>query len=266
MNPTIDTECGETHRRNIKVIVAYDGTGFSGWQRQADNQKTVQEEIEKALSKIHKVPVPVTGSGRTDAGVHAAGQTANFFTTIKKMEASCFVPALNNILSRDIRILEAEEVPLGFNARYDAVSRTYRYFFLPGRAGFPWELKNAWQLWHRPSLLLLNDLAAQLSGEIDCTIFASSSDKSVSRSRYIHGASFFIEGEKLVFEITANAFLHKMVRYIAGTLIRFEEEKISPSTFKEIIDSKNRSLAGPTAPPNGLFLWKVNYDRRVGVG
>ncbi|MDR0474957.1 MAG: tRNA pseudouridine synthase A [Treponema sp.] len=274
MNQTNNSESGQ---RNILLTIAYDGTDFSGWQRQnrrvgavhantavshnntVKANRTVQAEIEKALEKMHKHPVLLAGSGRTDAGVHAAGQAANFYTEIRNMEAARFVPALNRILPKDIRILEAVEVPYNFNARYDARSRTYRYYFIPDRPGLPWELRCAWQLWHKPSIPRLNALAALLHGELDCTALAPPEDKSVSRSRYIYGASFFIEGDKLVFEITANAFLWKMVRFAAGTLIRFEEENISPSRFKEIIDSGERSLAGPTAPPNGLFLWKVNF-------
>ena len=245
-------------RRNIRLTIAYDGTDFSGWQRQA-KQRTVQGEIEKALEKLHKRHITLTGSGRTDSGVHAAGQTANFFTSIKNIEAENFVPALNCILSRDIRILRSEETNESFNARYDAKSRTYRYYFVAGRAAFPWELRYAHQLWHTPDIKKLNALAALLRGEFDCTVFAPAGDKSVSRSRFIYGSAFFVEGDKLVFEITANAFLWKMVRSIAGTLIRLEEENVSPAQFAQIIKSGDRSLVGPTSPPNGLFLWQTNY-------
>jgi tRNA pseudouridine38-40 synthase len=245
--------------RNIRLLIAYDGTDFSGYQKQK-GIRTVQGEIEGALKKIHKNDVKLTGSGRTDAGVHAAGQVANFYTSIKNMEASQFVPALNCILPRDVRILEAAETGPDFHSRFDAKSRTYRYYIISGQA-MPWELRYAWQIWRRPRLQRLNELAGLLRGEMDCSVFAGRGDKSLSRNRYISNAVFFMEGRKLVFEISANAFLWKMVRSVVGTLMSLEEKDMSLEAFREIIDSKNHRLAGPTAPPNGLFLWKIEYYR-----
>ena len=245
-------------KRNIKLLLAYDGTGFSGWQRQA-KERTVQELVEKALEKLHKAPVALTGSGRTDTGVHAAGQVANFYTSIRNMEAWRFVPALNSLLPRDIRILRAEETRPDFHSRFDAKLRTYRYFFITRREVLPWELRYAWQLKGHPGLRQLNEYARLFRGEMDFTAFAVPGDKSKSRHRYIEGASFFIEGDKLVFEISANAFLWKMVRSIAGTLLRFDEQGLPSSYLREVIESGNRKLTGPTAPPQGLFLWKVEF-------
>ena len=246
--------------RNIRLLIAYDGTGFSGSQRQ-DGNRTVQAEIESALETLHKQKVRLTGSGRTDAGVHALGQTANFYTTIKNMEPPRFVPALNSILPGDIRVLEARETYPDFHARFDARSRTYRYYMICGRPALPWELRYSWQLRPRPRVNALNACAALLRGEFDCSAFAGSGDTSKSKSRYISHAAFFVEGGKLVFEITANAFLWKMVRSVTGTLIRCEEKDTGPETFRKIISSRDRSLSGPTAPPNGLFLWKIDYYR-----
>jgi tRNA pseudouridine38-40 synthase len=244
--------------RNIKLLIAYDGTEFSGYQRQK-GVRTVQGEVEAALEKLHKEKVPLTGSGRTDAGVHAAGQVANFFTSIENMEASRFVPALNSILPRDVRILKAGETRPDFHSRFDAKSRTYRYVIIPGRAAMPWEHRYAWQIWRRPRINRLNELAALLRGETDCSVFAAGGDRSLSRSRYLFNAVFFVEGGSLVFEIRANAFLWKMVRSVVGTLLHYEEKDISPAAFKETLVSKDRGRAGPTAPPNGLFLWKIEY-------
>jgi len=246
--------------RNIRLILAYDGTDFSGWQRQG-TERTVQGLIEAALEKLHKAPVAVTGSGRTDAGVHAAAQAANFYTSIQSMEAGRFVPALNSLLPHDVRVLEAEETRQDFHARFDARQRTYRYYFVTRKEAPPWELRYAWHIRRRPDIKALNEYARLFRGEMDCSAFASPGDKSKSRCRYISGASFFIEGGRLVFEISANAFLWKMVRSIAGTLIHFEESGISPACLAEIIESRDRRLAGPTAPPQGLFLWKVDYYR-----
>ncbi|MDR1929298.1 MAG: tRNA pseudouridine(38-40) synthase TruA [Treponema sp.] len=244
--------------RNIRLIIAYDGTAYRGWQRQA-GLPTVQALIEESLLKLHKRPVTLTGSGRTDSGVHAAGQAANFYTTLASMEAGRFVPALNSLLPRDLRILSASEVPRSFHARFDARSRTYRYFFIGGRQALPHERRYALQLRRPPDLRRLNDYCRFFRGEFDCTIFASPADKSKSRRRYIYGASFFVEGEKIVFEIRANAFLWKMVRSAAGTLLFYGEKKTAPEDFYRIISSGKRELAGPTLPPEGLFLWGVEY-------
>jgi tRNA pseudouridine38-40 synthase len=251
-------------QRNIKLILSYDGTGFSGWQRQEARGKgssirTVQGVVETALERIHKAPVTLTGSGRTDTGVHAAAQTANFYTSIRSMDAGRFVPALNSLLPHDIRILYAMDASADFHARFDAKLRCYRYFCIERQDAMPWELRYAWHLRRRPNLDRLNELARLFHGEMDCTAFAVPGDKSRSRYRFISGASFFVENERLVFEISANAFLWKMVRSIAGTLIRWEAKGLSPASLREVIETGNRSLAGPTAPPQGLFLWKINY-------
>ena len=245
--------------RNIRLLLAYDGTDFLGWQRQQKGSRTVQGLIDDALKKIHKTPVSLNGSGRTDTGVHAAAQVANFFTSIKNMAPERFVPALNSLLSNDVRILEAKEAPKDFHARFCARQRTYRYYCIVNKTVLPWELRYAWQLRRMPDMERLNEYARLFRGEMDCTAFAVPSDKSKSRFRYIYNAVFFLEAGKLVFEITANAFLWKMVRSIVGTLVSFEEKALSKGYLREVIESKNRSLTGPTAPPEGLFLWSVEY-------
>ena len=246
--------------RNIRLLVAYDGTDFSGWQKQARN-RTVQGVIENALEKLHKGPVTLTGSGRTDTGVHASGQVANFYTSIQNMEAERFVPALNSLLPRDARILEARETRGDFHARFDARLRIYRYHFITRRQASPWEARYAWHLGRQPEIQRLNEYARLFRGEMDCSSFAVPSDKSKSRSRYISAASFFVEGDRLIFEISANAFLWRMVRSIAGTLIRCEEKGLHTGAVREIIERRDYALAGPTAPPQGLFLWRIDYYR-----
>jgi len=247
--------------RNIRLLLAYDGTDFLGWQRQEEGSRTVQGVIEDALRKLHREPVVLTGSGRTDTGVHAAAQVANFYTSIRSMEAERFVPALNSLLPRDVRVLEARETRQDFHARFDARIRTYRYYYITGREALPWEQRYAWRLGRQPDIARLNDYARLFRGEMDCTAFAIPGDKSKSRSRYISGASFFTEGSRLVFEISANAFLWKMVRSIAGTLIRFDEKELDSTYLQQVIKSGERKLTGPVAPPHGLFLWKIEYYR-----
>jgi tRNA pseudouridine38-40 synthase len=246
--------------RNIKLIVAYDGTEFCGWQRQGIGaERTVQALMEAALEQLHKAPTPLTAAGRTDSGVHAAGQVANFYTTIQSMEAARFVPALNSLLPHDLRILSAELAQPEFHARFDAKRRTYRYHIISGRHALPHELRYALQMWRHPDIARLNSYARLLRGEMDCTIFTTPRDPSRSRNRYLFNAFFLIERDTLVFEITANAFLWRMVRSIVGTLLHCEEHKLPISEFKALLASGDRKLAGPTAPPQGLFLWKVGY-------
>jgi len=252
--------------RNIKLLIAYDGTDFSGWQRQSDTQdatRTVQGEIEKALEKMHGQAVPLTGSGRTDAGVHAAGQAANFYTSIESIPAQKFVPALNTILPQDVRILEACETEPEFHARFSAVSRAYRYHFICGRPALPHESRYNLQLWRFPKIETLNAYGRLLLGETDCSIFAGAGDGALaegkSTNRYVYSARFFMEAGRLIFEIRANAFMRKMVRSIAGTFLHYEERDTPPEKLREIIEGKERSLAGPTLPPQGLFLWKVEF-------
>lgn len=251
--------------RTIALLIAYDGTDFAGWQRQdrqgREKNRTVQGTLEGALEKLHKHPVSLTGSGRTDAGVHAAGQTAHFYTDIRTIPPERFVPALNSLLPQDVRVLRAWQAQADFHARFDAKSRTYRYRLICGRHGLPQELRYSLQLWRYPRLDVLNGYARLLRGELDCSLFAVSRDPSKSRSRYLFGSSFFIQGDTLIFEITANAFLWKMVRSILGTLLFYEEKGLPPEDFKRLLASGDRRLAGPTVPPQGLSLWKVAYYR-----
>lgn len=261
--------------RNILITVSYDGTNFCGWQRQDKSDggkpvRTVQGEIEKVLERIHKIKTPLQGSGRTDSGVHAVAQAANFFSPVDSIPVEKYVPAMNSLLPDDIRITEAKEVDEKFSSRFSATSRTYRYFIIPSHKALASQMPFAWDIGHEPDIDKLNQMALCLKGEIDCAAFAASGDESLSTNRFINGAHFFYQdlypsGRALVFEITANAFLWKMVRSIVGSLIFFEKDK-TPEYFKEVLESCNRSKAGPTAPPQGLFLWKISFDgKRVHV-
>ncbi|UTC66054.1 MULTISPECIES: tRNA pseudouridine(38-40) synthase TruA [unclassified Treponema] len=250
-------------QKNILLTVSYDGTNFCGWQKQTkegnETFRTVQGELEKALAKIHKHPIETNGSGRTDSGVHAARQAVNFFSDIKSMRAANFLPALNSILPKDIRIMEAAEVSSLLHARFNALSRTYRYRIKCGKTVFAHEQPYVWHIRRYPDIAILNEMASCLSGELDCTAFSAAGDQSISKSRYIKKAVFFMENDYLIFEISANAFLWKMVRSIVGTLLHLEETGAGKKEFKAVLESKKREKAGPTAPPQGLFLWSIEY-------
>ena len=257
--------------RNILLTISYDGTDFCGWQRQDDKDggqanRTVQGDIENALEKLHKQKITLYGSGRTDSGVHALGQAANFYTPIESIPAENFVRALNAFLPEDVRILESREVPEDFNARKTATSRMYRYFISLGNAvpannaRYSWYVPN-----YEPDLERLNKYCECLKGEIDCASFAASGDDSVSTNRYIDGARFFMQkdiwgSDLLVFEIEANAFLWKMVRTLTGTLVNLDKTNAPDNSMQKILESHNRTKAGVTAPPTGLFLYKIKFD------
>jgi len=261
--------------RNIKLLIAYDGTDFCGWQKQEHGPenaaarspaaaRTVQGVIEDALQVMHRQPVSVSGSGRTDSGVHAAGQVANFYTSMPNIAPERFAPALNSLLPRDVRILSSGPVGPDFHARFDASMRTYRYHFIPARLMLPHESRYNIYLRRYPNLETLNAYCRLLRGERDCSIFAAAGDSSESFNRFISNAAFFIDHDRLIFEISANAFLRRMVRSVAGTFLHYEEAGTQPEKLRDIIACKERSLAGPTLPPQGLFLWRVEfYGSRV---
>lgn len=249
--------------RTILLRISYDGTRFCGWQKQQQNGterfRTVQGEIERALALLHKHPVEVYGSGRTDSGVHACGQAAHFVTDIARIKPESFIPALNSSLPKDIRIIEAVRVSDLFHARFSARSRTYRYFIRCGKTAFAHQLPYCWHIRRTPDINRLNEMAHVLQGELDCTTFSAAGDQSKSKSRYIHTAHFFFDGDVLVFEISANAFLWRMVRSITGTLLDYEQQQRTREDFEAALRSKDRRKAGQTAPPQGLFLWSISY-------
>jgi len=258
--------------RNILLTISYDGTDFCGWQRQDDvanggeSERTVQGEVEKALEKIHKEKTTLYGSGRTDSGVHAVGQAANFYSPVDSMPAENYVRALNAFLPDDVRIMEAREVPEDFSARKSATSRVYRYFISYGdttyadNMRFTWLVKN-----YTPNLERLNKYCECLRGELDCSSFAASGDDSVSNNRYIDEAKFFVQKDRfgkelLVFQIEANAFLWKMVRTLTGTLVNLDKTNAPEDAMQKILEAKDRRKAGVTAPPTGLFLYEIKFD------
>lgn len=249
--------------RTILLRISYDGTHFHGWQKQTahgtESFRTVQGEIEHALAVMHKHPVELSGSGRTDAGVHAFRQAAHFQTDIARIEPSRFVPALNALLPRDIRIIDAQHVSPHFHARFSAVYRSYRYFILTEPTAFAHQLPYCWHIRRTPDIQLLNAMAQCLRGELDCTTFSAAGDKSISKSRYLYNAHFFTDNGFLVFEISANAFLWKMVRSITGTLLAYGQKQKTAEDFQQALNARNRIYAGETAPPQGLFLWDIAY-------
>jgi len=265
--------------RNIKLIIEYEGTDYNGWQIQP-GLKTVQGVLQSKLSIITKAETIVIGSGRTDSGVHASWQVVNFKTE-SRMKPDEFKAALNSLLPKDIVVKHAEEVEDSFHARYSAIGRTYRYTILNSKT--PWSfLQRYVYMVHYPIQIDKMAEASQcLIGTHDFTSFASDGDHIKNYVRTVFDAKVFDSGypslsfplfylndvfnnqEKLIcFQITGNGFLRSMVRAITGTLLEIGKGKMPSEKMKEILDGKDRTLAGPSLPARGLCLIKVNYLER----
>ncbi|HEX68160.1 MAG TPA: tRNA pseudouridine(38-40) synthase TruA [bacterium] len=249
-----------------KLTLEYDGTSFYGWQKQKDKY-TVQGVIEECLEKIYGIPIKVVGQGRIDRGAHALAQTAHFVAPSKLLPVN-IRKALNSLLPSEVRIIEVEEVDEGFHARYSAISRAYLYLVTTEEV--PVFLRN--YIFHYPYTLdveKMREASRFLLGEHDFTSF-SQADEERRKVRKILKLEIE-EREKLIlpwceypiknirFEIEANAFLRKMVRNIVGTLLEVGREKILVSRVAEILEGKDRTLAGPAVPAHALFLLRVNY-------
>ncbi len=246
--------------RRIKLLLSYEGTGFSGWQRQKED-RTVQGEVEKALAVLHKKPVGVVAAGRTDAGVHAYGQVCHFDTD-SSVPGQRFKEALNSLLPPDVRVITSREVEKTFHARFSALKRTYHYYI--GTAGLflPFDRNLCYKSRNIPSLPALNACARQIVGVHDFTSFTAAGDMSPSKVRDIFSSSFHMERGYMIYKIEGTAFLWKMVRSLVGTML---ETAMLPSPavrMKEILDSRDRRKAGTTAPAKGLFFFKVEYEQR----
>ncbi|MDC7227410.1 MAG: tRNA pseudouridine(38-40) synthase TruA [Spirochaetales bacterium] len=248
-------------KRNIKLVISYDGTDFCGWQIQK-NGRSVQGEIENALKQLHSADLRLTGSGRTDSGVHANGQVANFYTD-SSIPTGKFVPALNSILPQDVRILESSQAAEDFHSRFDAKIRIYRYYIKAADVCLPSQSRYCWRVRTKSDILRLNKIAAPLVGVHDFTAFAAAGDPSESKTRLLYSAVFTMERGFIVFKIAGNAFLWRMVRSIVGTIIEISNNGGSAADMLSILDSKDRSRAGATAPPQGLFLDRVLYDEQA---
>lgn len=246
-------------KRNIKLVTAYDGTDFCGWQIQK-SERTVQGEIEAALRQMHSKDIRLTGSGRTDSGVHANGQVANFYTD-KDIPASKFLYALNSLLPQDVRIMESSDTTENFHSRFDAKIRIYRYYIKTGGNCLPKDSRYCWKIREVPNIHILNRITAPLAGIHDFTAFAAAGDPSESKIRQLYSAAFTAENGFLVFKIAGNAFLWRMVRSIVGTAIGLANTGGGACEMKKILESRDRENAGATAPPKGLFLDRIIYEQ-----
>jgi tRNA pseudouridine38-40 synthase len=241
---------------NIKLTIEYDGTGFVGWQRQT-NGRSVQEEIEKALTRITQADVTLIGAGRTDAGVHARGQAANFKTDSRLSPAE-YYRALNGLLPDDIAITVASEVANDFSARYSAKSRAYTYSIV--RRPSALMRRYSWHLSYEFDLEQMRRAASIIRSTSDFQAFCKMEAEVQHYRCMIEEAEWIVsDGGLLVFSIRANRFLHGMVRALVGTMVDVGRGYTTVEAFCSIIESRDRRRAGQAAPPQGLCLESVVY-------
>jgi len=241
--------------RNIKITLEYDGTDFCGWQIQP-NVRTVQEELQKALRQIFRENIPVTGAGRTDSGVHARAQVANFHLE-SLMPEKKIMAALNGNLAKDVRVLEAAEAAPSFHARFAAKKRIYRYYITQKERAI-----NRHYIWCYKSPLRIEAMrqaSHYLIGKIDFKSFCAENADLPHYFCTVEESRWDEDGDLLIFTIAANRFIHSMVRIIVGTMIDVGRGYTPAEAIPEILAARDRKQAGPTAPAKGLILEKIIY-------
>lgn len=243
--------------RNIKCVIAYDGSGFSGWQIQA-GVRTVQGVLEQALCVMLKHNVRLVASGRTDAGVHALGQVVNF-TTDRGIPLHGLHRGLNALLPEDISVVSVEEVPMGFHARFSAKSKTYVYVFLVSPVKNPLLARYAFHTNIPLDAEAMAQAAGYLVGEHDFSSFMAAGSAVKTAVRRMAVCDVIRRGERICLVMEGSGFLRHMVRNVAGTLFLVGAGKLSPGDVKAILGARERCRAGPTAPPQGLYLVRVTY-------
>ena len=240
---------------NYKCVIEYDGTEFCGWQYQPD-QRTVQSEFEKALRKMVKLDVNVTAAGRTDSGVHAAGQIVNFRID-KNWTTNIVFKGLNALLPPDILIKSCRIVDDGFNARFDAKSREYRYRIYNGRSVL--KRRDFWCASCDIDYALLSRLAAGLIGEHDFSSFCVKKSQKKSNECQVIKSCWTKRGKEYTFHVVANRFLHGMVRSLVGTMVKVASGQLTEEEFTYLFTNPERTAKILTAPPQGLCLVRVVY-------
>ena len=242
-----------------KIIIEYDGTPFVGWQKQ-ENGRSIQESIESAIKKIFEEEVVIFGAGRTDAGVHAIGQTAHFDIKKKSFDTYVIKNALNDHLRPlPISILDVEEVNENFHARFDAIQRKYLYRIINRKSPLTIEKGRAWQVHKSLSVELMKKCIPLIEGKHDFTTFRSSHCQSESPIKTIDEVKITQSDENIYFGISAKSFLHHQVRSLVGSLKMVGDGSWSIQDFDNALKSKNRSKCGALAPSEGLYFMEVKY-------
>ncbi len=243
---------------NYKMKISYDGRKYNGWQKQPGNTNTIQGKLEEILEKLLDEQVEVVGSGRTDAGVHALMQVANVKVSRDISEEEIMI-GLNEHLPKDIRILDIKKASDRFHARLNATGKHYSYRIDNGRVADLFTRKYTTRVERKLDIKAMRNAASYLIGEHDFTSFCTNSGKKKSKVRIIYSIDIANVNGKVSIDFHGNGFLYNMVRIISGTLIEVGLGKRKPEEVKDILEAKDRSRAGITAPPTGLFLVGVDY-------
>ena len=244
--------------KRVKLVVAYDGTNYHGWQVQ-DNGITIEEVLNRTISELVQEDIKVIGASRTDAGVHACGNVA-VFDTESRIPGDKFSFALNQRLPEDIRIQESCEVDADFHPRYADTVKTYEYNILNRRFGLPTKRLYAAFCYYPMDIERMNQAAAYLVGEHDFKSFCSAGAQVQTTVRTIYAVNVTKADDMVHIRITGNGFLYNMVRIIAGTLMQVGTGLMEPEQVKEILEARDRSKAGPTAVAKGLTLVEIRYE------
>jgi tRNA pseudouridine38-40 synthase len=254
----------EKQNTRIALGVEYDGSRYCGWQMQSHGTRTVQHELEMALSIVADHPVQVVCAGRTDTGVHATGQVVHFDTSAKR-PSRAWVMGVNTHLPDDVCVHWSRAVDAGFSARFSATMRAYRYV-IQQRAARPalYSSRVTW-IHHQLDTVAMHQAAQALLGENDFSSFRSSACQSEHAMRFIQSIDVSAEGGFVYVDIRANAFLHHMVRNIVGSLLLVGSSERPPGWIAELLALKDRTRAGPTAPADGLYLVEVQYPDEYGL-
>ena len=244
---------------NYRMIVQYDGTRYEGWQRQTRTENTIQGKLEAALLKITGEPAEVIGAGRTDAGVHAEGQTANFHLGKERISAE-IERELNEALPDDIGVIHVREADERFHSRFKAVSKVYRYRIRTGAAKNVFTRRFVWQMGKPLDVGAMRKAAKYLEGTHDFTSFCGNKKMKKSAERTIIAIDFKERQGELIIDFKGDGFLQGMVRILIGTLVEVGEGKRKPMDMLAVLTAQNREAAGFTAPPQGLTLVSVQYN------
>jgi tRNA pseudouridine38-40 synthase len=250
--------------RNFAITLRYDGTDFCGWQRQP-GLRTVQETVERAILAITQEPVlRLNASGRTDAGVHALAQVANFFSNTR-LDCPTLLRAINAQLPPDVAAVKLVEMPQSFDANKDARSKRYRYVVQTGDPPDPLLRRYAWYVRGHLDVAAMQVAARVLLGRHDFSAFATTGSERLSTRRTVLAVDVYTLGSCLLIEVEADGFLYNMVRTIVGSLVEVGRGKWPIDRMREVLLRGDRRYAGPTAPPQGLFLVQVRYDISPGM-
>jgi|AntRauTorckE6833_2_1112554.scaffolds.fasta_scaffold01222_1 tRNA pseudouridine38-40 synthase len=242
-----------------KLILEYDGTSYSGWQKQ-ENAPTIQQTIEEAFKQFLGRSVEVVGSGRTDAGVHALGQVAHVDVEGEKWNCDTLMSATNHFLKNTgIAVVSIETTSDQFHARFDARERHYYYHILNRRAPLTWQRTQAWQVYQGLDCDAMTEAAVCLIGHHDFSSFRDSQCQSLSPVKTLNKITITRQKESLLVHVSARSFLHHQVRIMVGTLVEIGRGKWRSSYIQDILDAKDRRAAGPTAPAQGLYFERIDY-------